>query len=124
MSNHPKLEIELIDRYNRIMKMLAILPPYLKISFIGKNPEAYLKEDTYEANMETLHLLRETAGVYGLNQYYMAGCNLALDYKFKGFEVIFYCTDAENALKQVSKGKCEIIARNTVDTYKTVQCNL
>ena len=66
----------------------------------------------------------KTLGKYKLWAYYMTGDTLALRYTVQNYDIsfTFYITDYENALEQISKGKCKI--EEITETSKEVVCTL
>jgi hypothetical protein len=59
-----------------------------------------------------------------LTYYIGADGNLAVKYKYGEWEVIFYFSDVEGVLEEVSGGRCEVVAQEVVRVEKTIACEV
>lgn len=122
--NAKEIENQLTVTYQKTLETLENIPSNVDIWFTTSD-YIQLTPKTYAENMQSIHAIRKNTNL-DLASYDMNGNDLHLRYESPGFDVICACTDAENALKRASGGKCtlKVEALTTTETSTVVVCEL
>lgn len=101
------------DRHSKTMAMIVMAIDTGLLNYVAESHVAY--EGTYAEMMDLLHELRSRIGNYKRIGYFENTCLLEIDYAFPEYRIVLYCTDLENALEKIGKGKC------TLETFDTTE---
>ena len=122
--NKAEYKIHLTKSYEKTLAMLDRVPEDVVDDVGHFASDGFSFNIHYDEMIPMLSKLRRAFGLYEM-QYYFETCgSLAIRYTFEESEidVHFYCSDFDNALNKIGKGKCTV--EEVSKTEKKIVCGI
>lgn len=118
--NIENAKAEITANYEQSLKILSFCIGLEEFVSFVNGTIIFGIDKTYDGNMIILHEFFLKHGKYEMVHYYMNCGRVTIQYQFKDFTLQLHCTDNENALDIISKGKCKIVKSTIAE--KSIVC--